>query len=97
MMSSLLVANIGRRDFGWLPGVFGLEGGSLGFRGGDLVSSLMWRRLGVFLGGEVVLLCRVPAMGFSHRLSPFLSFSSPFPPSSLRSSQAFFGSPVLHQ
>jgi hypothetical protein len=44
------------------------------------------------------LLCRLPAMGFyPPPLSlPFLLFSFP-PSSSLRSSQAFFGSSVPHQ
>jgi hypothetical protein len=83
MMSFLLVANTGRRDFGWLV------------CGCGLVSCLMWRRFGVLFGGEVGFLLVVPSTGdgfYTHRLSPFLPFLLfSFPPSSsLRSSQAFF-------
>jgi hypothetical protein len=69
MMSFLLVANIGRRDFGWL--VCG---------GGFLVSCLMWRWFGVFLGGEVVFCCAVYRRWVFNPPPLFLSFSSPFLP-----------------
>jgi hypothetical protein len=85
-MSFLLVANIGRRDFGWFPGVFVLGGGSLGFCGGGLVFSYVAK-----------LSCAVYRRWVFPTASRPSFPSLPLPSSSLRSLQAFFGSSVLRQ
>jgi hypothetical protein len=96
MGSFLLLANIGRRDFGWFLGGFVDSGGF--FVAGFGVSGLSGLSVRCVFPGDFLWrglsLCAVSRRGFFSP-PPLTPLSSPlFSSASLRSLQAFFGSPT---